>query len=352
MGDIASQLQQQVRAAFDAQTPLRLRGGDSKAFYGNHVEGEEVDLRGHSGVVSYEPTELVLSARGGTPLAEIEALLAEHGQQLTFEPPHFAEGATIGGAIASGLAGPLRPWGGAPRDVLLGVKLLDGQGRILNFGGQVMKNVAGYDVSRLMAGAQGTLGALLEVSLKVLPAPPKTRTLVMDLNRQPALKRMRELSRQPVPLSGAAWHDGRLYLRLSGAHASVNAWRERIGGERLAENTTFWQRLRDQQLDFFKQDGTLWRLSLAGNTPRLDCEQQVIVDWAGAQRWMFSDVNAHAIREQAAALGGHAQAFRKAERDADIDTFAPMPPLLLQLHRELKQRFDPQGILNPGRLFQ
>ena len=348
MGDIENSLQQQVRDAADAQRALRLHGHDSKAFYGNPVTGEELDLGAHSGVVSYEPTELVLSARGGTPLSEIEQLLADNGQRLTFEPPHFADHGTIGGAVASGLGGPARPWGGAPRDVMLGCKLLDGQGRVLTFGGQVMKNVAGYDISRLMAGAHGTLGILLEVSLKVLPAVAKTRSLALEMPREAAQRRMRELARQPLPLSGAAYADGRLYLRLSGAHASVNAWRERIGGERLAENNTFWQRLRDQQLDFFNDPRPLWRLSLAGNAPRLGCEQDVILDWGGAQRWLLSEQPGKEIRRQVAQHGGHAELFRRGD---SRDDFAPLSPALLQLHRQLKKRFDPNGILNPGRLF-
>lgn len=349
MGDIAQQLQEMVRAATADQRPLRLRGGDSKAFYGNPVEGETLDIGGHSGIVSHEPTELVLTARGGTPLTDIEAVLAQHGQMLSFEPPHFNGGATLGGAIASGLGGPRRPWGGAPRDLVLGVKLIDGQGQILNFGGQVMKNVAGYDISRLMAGSLGTLGVLLEISLKVLPAPSKARTLVLEMGRDAAVRRMRELVRQPLPLSGSCHHEGRLYLRLSGSHASVNAWKTRIGGEESAENNTFWQRLRDHQLDFFARSGkNLWRLSLAGNTPRLDCEQEVITDWAGAQRWVFSDSDSKTIREQAAAHGGHAEVFR---RHGSNEAFQTMNPPMLELHRRLKQRFDPHGILNPGRLF-
>lgn len=351
MADITDQLRQAVSQAVERRRVLRLHGGDSKGFYGNPVDGDALDLRGHSGVIAYEPTELVLTARAATPLREIESLLAENGQRLTFEPPYFDGEPTLGGAIASGLAGPARPWGGAPRDHLLGVKLLDGQARVLNFGGQVMKNVAGYDVSRLMAGAQGTLGILLEISVKVLPAPPKTRTLVLEMNRDRALARMRELSRQPAPLSGAAHYDGRLYLRFSGSHASVNAWRERIGGERLAANTTFWQRLRDQQLDFFRRDQSLWRLSVGGNTPRLACERDSLLDWAGAQRWILSGIPAEEIQCQVSAFGGHVELFRRATPSAATATQSPLSPTMLRLHRELKKRFDPHAVFNRGRLF-
>lgn len=349
MGDISTKLQQQVLQATVDRSPLLLVGGGSKPFYGNPLQGRQLALSGHTGIISYEPTELVLTARAGTPLQEVETLLGEHGQQLSFEPPHFAGEPSLGGAIASGLAGPARPWGGAPRDVLLGVRLLDGQGRVLGFGGQVMKNVAGYDISRLMAGACGTLGILLEVSLKVLPKPVKTRTLVLEMDATKALVRMRELCRQPVPLNGASHHDGRLYLRLAGSHASVNAWQQRIGGERLAEHTTFWRRLRDQQLDFFSTSDTLWRLSLRADAPLPESAHQCLVDWAGAQRWIYSHQPAEKIRSEAAALGGHAEVFRRS--DNETAPFQTMPETLLQLHRNLKQRFDPRNILNPGRLF-
>lgn len=352
MRDISMQLQHRVIEAAHKRQPLRLHGGNSKAFYGNPVAGDTLDLSAHTGVVSYEPTELVITARGATPLHEIDALLAHNRQRLVCEPPGFGGSPTIGGMVASGLSGPARPWGGAVRDQLLGVRLLDGQGRVLNFGGQVMKNVAGYDVSRLMAGAQGTLGILLEVSLKVLPAPSKERTLSLEMPRQPALARMRELARQPVPLSGAAWHKGQLYLRLSGSHSSVNAWRERLGGERLAEHSTFWQRLRDLQLDYFQREQTLWRLSLPAHTPLLDCEQDgSLLDWAGAQRWLFSHLPAAQIRAQAEAAGGHAEAFRRGPADAGLATQTALDPLSLRLHQALRKRFDPQRIFNPGRLF-
>ena len=349
MGDITDTLRQRVEQAATDGRPLRLVGGGSKTFLGNPMQGELLELGGHSGLVSYEPTELVITARTGTPLRDIEALLAEQGQHLSFDPPHFDGGATLGGVIASGLGGPARPWGGAPRDVLLGTKLMDGQGRVLQFGGQVMKNVAGYDVARLQAGALGTLGILLEVSLKVLPRPPKSRTQVLEMPRDRALARMRELARQPVPLSGACHHEERLYLRLAGSHASVNAWGKRIGGERLAEHTTFWQRLRDHQLEFFDPHSALWRLSLRPNAPRLECEQQSLLDWAGAQRWVRTEWPEDRIRAEVAQYGGHAELFRRG--DLEAASFQAMPDALLTLHRRLKQRFDPHNILNPGRLF-
>lgn len=346
--DSSTKLQQQVLAAIENRQPLRLHGGDSKAFYGESVQAQPLDLSQHSGIVSYEPTELVITARCGTPLAYIEQLLAEQNQKLAFEPPHFDGSATFGGAIASGLAGPARPWGGAPRDSVLGIKLLDGQGRILNFGGQVMKNVAGYDVSRLMAGAQGTLGILLEMSVKVLPTSSTETTLILEMEPDVALQKMRELAAKPVPLTGACHWNNQLYLRLSGNQASVNAWRQKIGGETTAEHSTFWQRLRDHQLSFFESDKTLWRISLPPATPKLSFEYNTLIDWAGAQRWVYSQHDAEIIRFEIPQYKGHAEAFRHAPEGFPI--FQPMEPRLVELHKKLRKTFDPMGIFNPGRL--
>jgi len=347
-GDLTRELADQVRAAADRRQPLRIVGLDSKAFYGHEVEGEPLALAGHRGIVRYEPTELVLTARAGTPVDDIEKALAEHGQMLAFEPPLFGGRASIGGAIAAGLGGPRRPWGGAPRDLLLGVTLLDGLGRVLRFGGEVMKNVAGYDVSRLMAGALGTLGAMLEVSVKVLPAPAVERNLVLTLPRERALQKMRDLARQPAPLSAACHLDDRLYLRLSGNAASVGAWERQIGGDGGAGGE-FWQQLRDHALPFFDSDQPLWRLSLPPATPRLGCEQQVLSDWAGAQRWVYSRCNATEIRQEVAKTGGHAILFRHGSDETPV--FHPLDSVRERLHRGLKQTFDPAGILNPGRQY-
>ena len=349
MSDATAALQQAVKQASADRSPLQLHGSDSKGFYGNTVQGQALDLTQHQGIVSYEPTELVLTARCGTSLQEVEALLRENGQYLSFDPPRFQGQGTLGGAIAAGLGGPGRPWGGAPRDVLLGVKLLDGKGQVLRFGGEVMKNVAGYDVSRLMAGALGTLGILLEVSLKVLPRPLERDTLVLEMNRARAIARLRELCRQAIPVDGACHYNGQLYLRLSGSHASIKAWRQRIGGESLAEHSTFWQRLRDHDLSHFRKQGTLWRLSLPPATATLACEQDSLLDWAGAQRWLVSSLPAAQIREQVRISGGHAEVFRRGPDQTA--PFQAMSEPLLALHRRLKQRFDPDGILNPGRLF-
>lgn len=346
--DISADLAERVRDAAAARRPLRLVSRDSKGFYGHAVDGEPLELAAHCGIVRYEPTELVLTARAGTPVSAIEAALAANGQMLPFEPPSFDGDASIGGAVAAGLGGPRRPWGGAPRDLLLGVTLLDGRGRILRFGGEVMKNVAGYDVSRLMAGALGTLGVLLEVSLKVLPAPAVERSLVLTLPHDAALGKMRELARQPVPLSGACHIDDRLYLRLSGNLASVEAWHEQIGGD-VGSEADIWHDLRDHRLPFFADPQPLWRLSLPPATPRLACEHTVATDWAGAQRWVHSRCSANEIRTEVAKSGGHAILFRHGNDETPV--FHPLDAVRQRLHNGLKQVFDPAGILNPGRQY-
>ncbi len=345
--DLTSDLKARVLDAAEQGHALELQGGNSKAFYGRAVDAQPLDLSGHRGVVDYEPTELVLTARGGTPIQEIESLLAENGQMLSFEPPLFTDTATLGGAIASGLGGPRRPWGGAPRDLVLGVKLLDGVGQVMSFGGQVMKNVAGYDVSRLMAGALGTLGALLEISIKVLPRPPVERTLVLEKERDGALGLMRRYANKPAPLSGACHFDDRLFLRLTGNEAGVEEWASRIGGE--ASDNDFWADLRDHRLEFFRDSQPLWRLSLPPASPRLHCERAVIIDWGGAQRWLRCEDPAEQIRNQAETLGGHATLFRHGDRQGQV--FQPLDPVRHRLHQGLKKTFDPKGILNPGRLY-
>jgi glycolate oxidase FAD binding subunit len=347
--DRTDQLVQQVRDAAASGTALRILGGDSKAFYGRSREGAPLRVGEHRGIVSYDPTELVITARAGTPIAELEAALAEKHQMLPFDPPRFADGTTLGGAVAAGLAGPGRPWRGAPRDLVLGIKLLDGKGQVQQFGGQVMKNVAGYDIARLMAGALGTLGVLLEISLKVLPEPAAERTLVLELDQEQALGKMRELAAKPVPLAGACHLQDRLYLQLAGNQSGVHAWTTQIGGERGA-GEDFWQRLRDQRLAFFRRDEPLWRISLPPATACSDYDAEALTDWAGAQRWLYTDQPAERLRAAVAEHGGHATLFRGGDRSGEV--FQPLEPVLERLHRGLKQTFDPKRILNPGRMYR
>jgi glycolate oxidase FAD binding subunit len=346
--DIARELQQQVEESAQAGSALSIPGGNTKSFLGRACPGKDLDVSGHRGILSYEPTELVITARGGTPLAELESTLAERGQMLPFEPPRFGPAGTIGGALASGLAGPRRPWGGAPRDLLLGVKILDGRGHILEFGGQVMKNVAGYDLSRLMAGALGTLGILLEVSVKVLPRPAREVTLITETDAAASIESMQQLQGSPLPLTGAAYLEGRLHLRLAGNAELTGAIARQVGAT-VREDDDFWASLRDQKLDFFAgDDAPLWRLSLAP-AARTELDERSLIDWGGAQRWLRGDLEPQEIRDIAARHGGHATLFRGGDRDSE--RFHPLPPAEERLHRSLKAVFDPHGILNPGRLY-
>ncbi|WP_085665141.1 glycolate oxidase subunit GlcE [Pseudomonas sp. B5(2017)] len=342
--DISKALLEQVNQALNQATPLRIQGGNSKAMLGCPVTGEVLDTRSHRGIVSYDPTELVLTARAGTPLREIEAALHEAGQMLPCEPPHLGPDATLGGMVAAGLSGPRRPWAGSVRDYVLGTRVITGHGKLLRFGGEVMKNVAGYDVSRLMAGSFGCLGLLTEVSLKVLPRPRQCLSLRLPMGRQQALAELAEWGQQPLPIS-AACHDGdALYLRLEGGEGSVQSARQRLGGEAL--DSCFWSDLREQRLAFFAGPAPLWRLSVPNATGELDLPGQQLIDWGGAQRWLKSTAPAQEIREQVAKVGGHATCHAPGAASSP-----PLPAALMRYHRALKQQLDPQGVFNPGRLY-
>jgi glycolate oxidase FAD binding subunit len=341
------------RARILERKPLRIRGGGSKDFYGGMAAGELLDTRGHAGIVNYEPTELVVTARCGTPLAELESALAARRQCLACEPPHFGV-ATVGGAVAAGLSGPRRAAVGSLRDFVLGVKLMDGEGRVHRFGGEVMKNVAGFDVSRLIAGSLGTLGLILEVSLKVLPVTPGDASLRFEMPQDKALEAMNRWAGQPLPLVASCWQDGVLTLRLAGARAAVEAACARLGGSVVAdaEALVFWQGLREQTADFLGGEAALWRLSLPSAAPPLDLPAAMLIEWGGAQRWMRGDADVARMRDVAARAGGHATLFRGGQGEQRSGgVFTPLPPPLMEVHRRLKQSFDPYGVFNPGRLY-
>ena len=344
-------LAERIRAAAESRRPLRIRGGGSKDFYGGALTGEVLDTRGCAGLVSYEPSELVVTARGGTPLAELEAALAENGQMLAFEPPHFAPGATLGGCVAAGLSGPRRAAAGALRDFVLGVRLIDGRGRLLTFGGQVMKNVAGYDVSRLLAGSLGTLGLIAEASLKVLPRPPQEITLGFEMPQVRALESCNRWAGLPLPISATAWHDDQLRVRLSGAASALRAAIAKLGGEAVDEPAAapYWRAIREQTDAFFAGEAPLWRLSLPSGAAPLALPGAQLIEWGGALRWLKSGAAAAAVRAAAAQAGGHATLFRAGAKETGA--FTPLAPALARLHREIKAALDPAGILNPGRLY-
>lgn len=355
MQAIAEQFRQQIRAASAAGKPLRLRGGGTKDWYGQQLAGEVLDTRAYAGIIDYEPTELVITARCGTPLAEIEAALAARNQMLAFEPPHFGPGATVGGVVACALSGPRRASAGAVRDFVLGAVLMDGHGERLDFGGQVMKNVAGYDVSRLLAGSLGTLGLILEVSLKVLPLPLREATLRLDCAEIAALRLLNEWAGKPLPISASCWHDGVLSVRLSGAEAAVSAALQSLGGAVLAPDdaAAFWQSLREQTHAFFAGAGSLWRLSLPPHASAMILKGRQLIEWGGAQRWLKLDGDADAagsarIRQAVAAAGGHATLFRGG--DKAVGVFHPLAPAIATIHQRLRQAFDPAGIFNPHRM--
>jgi len=344
--DISQQLAETVRHAATSRTPLAIHGSGSKRFLTGNIEGTPLDVTKHRDIVSYEPTELVITARAGTPLREIESALADKNQMLAFEPPHFGPGATLGGTIACNLSGPRRPYAGSARDFILGTKIINGKGEILKFGGQVMKNVAGYDVSRLMAGSRGTLGVILEVSLKVLPRPAQEITLTFEMNADEAIAKMNAWAGQPLPLSAAAHSGETLYIRLSGSEAGVRAARTKLGGEPLAKGVAFWEELREHQRSFFKTETPLWRLSVPPASAPINLPGKWLLDWGGAQRWLLTDTTAQNIHDMAESTGGYATLFRTSQASATRNAELPEPVRLL--HKKIKQSLDPAGILNPG----
>jgi glycolate oxidase FAD binding subunit len=352
MEQALQQFRDTILAAGAGKTALRIRGGGSKDWYGQALNGDIVDTRAYTGIVAYEPTELVITARSGTPLAEIEAALAGRRQMLAFEPPRLGAESTIGGVVASGLSGPRRQAAGAVRDFVLGATMMDGKGEALRFGGQVMKNVAGYDVSRLLAGSLGTLGLILDVSLKVLPQPFGEATLRFEMAQADAIAKLNEWGGLPLPISASAWHGEVLIVRLSGAEAAVKAALRNMGGEEDTQAEVFWTELRDHSNAFFSVSdgpGALWRLSVPSVAPPLALDGEQLIEWGGAQRWLRTEADARTVRAAAEQAGGHATLFRGG--DKSVGVFHPLAPAVARIHRNLKNAFDPSGIFNPGRMY-
>jgi glycolate oxidase FAD binding subunit len=359
---IVDEWRARIGAAAASKSPLRIRGGGTKDFYGQALTGDVLDTRGYAGIIDYDPTELVMTARAGTPLDDIEQATRAAGQMLAFEPPRFdaryPSAATLGGCVAAGLSGPRRPYGGAARDLVLGVRILDGRGEDLTFGGRVMKNVAGFDVARLMTGSLGTLGMLLDISFKCLPAPKMEATRVYECAADDAIRRVNEWSGRPLPVSASCFHHGVLSVRLSGAPSAVAAAIARIGGDALLDTdagAAFWCGVRDQTHPYFAAAVAagmpLWRLAVRPTAPHADPLGDQLIEWGGGVRWVIGSDRSDGVRLRAWAQqhGGHATLFRAADKSAGA--FHPLPEAVAALHRRLKAVFDPAGVLNPGRLY-
>jgi glycolate oxidase FAD binding subunit len=347
-----------LREAILAGRPLRITGHGSKDFYGGALQGEPLSTLSLAGVTAYEPSELFISVMAGTPLVQVENLLAQQRQRLAFQPPRFGGRGTVGGMVAAGLSGPSRAALGGVRDHVLGAVLLNGAGELLSFGGTVMKNVAGFDVSRVLAGSMGQLGLITEVTLKVLPLPAATATLRFEFDQAAALKAVNTWGGQPLPIEASAWWDGALLLRLAGAEAAVASACRKLGGDLIPGDLAdpFWTGLRDHGDEFFvgaeravAGGARLWRLSLPGTAPALKLHGEQLIEWGGAQRWVVTPMEPGAVREAASAVGGHATLFRALDKSPGA--FSPLSPALAAIHRRLKASFDPKGLFNPGRLY-
>ncbi len=347
--DISKPLQEQVKQAIKHKTPLAISSGKSKNFYGNQLSAIPLDVSPHRGIINYEPTELVITVRAGSNLKQVEQILAAENQMFGFEPPAYGETATIGGTIACNLSGPRRPFSGAARDFVLGCKIINGKGEILHFGGEVMKNVAGYDVSRLMCGAMGTLGVLLELSIKVLPKPATEITLIHEMKVNQSLLKVHQLNRLALPISATSFDENNLYIRLSGSQVAVSAATKLVGGDKVKAGDDYWLKLKEHQMEYFKQENTLWRLSLASNTPVLKLSGKTLYEWSGAQRWLISDEDEMVIRDKVTKQGGHAICYRQHQQPDNI--FHPLDSSLLKLHQKIKHAFDPCSIFNPGKMY-
>ena len=340
--DLTEILTETVRGA---DGPLRIEGGGTRDFYGRPVAGQSLPVAGHRGIIDYDPSELVITARAGTPMAEIEAALEAEGQMFCFEPPSFGPGGTVGGAVATGLSGPRRPFAGALRDYVLGARVLDGRGEVLRFGGTVFKNVAGFDAFRLQAGALGGLGVILDVSIRVTPRPRVETALVFEMGGEAARRWVVGLMGRPLPLSGA-FHDGvQLHLRLSGGAAAVAVARRELGGE--AEDAGVWAQIRDLTHPALQHGPVLWRIAVP-QTTELTALAGAAWDWAGGVRWLCAEAVDPAIWSLAAGAGGHATLFRGAQDQV----FQPLPAALFALHRRVKAALDPRGLFNPGRMYE
>ena len=353
--DMANSLREQVADAVAQKTPLLIVAGSSKTFYGNTVSANTLNVNEHQGIIEYQPSELVATVRSGTLLSELEAELKANNQMLAFEPPRHNKHSTIGGVIACGMSGPRRASYGSARDFVLGTTIINGKAEILHFGGQVMKNVAGYDASRLMVGAQGTLGVLLDISIKVLPISKTEVTLKLPIERDKAINAIRQWLKQGLPVSASCFYKNNLYLRLSSTHSAVRQSLNTIKNSHDTEeiNNNFWLEIKNQTHVFFTDTENLWRCSHQNNTEFYGNTEEQLIEWNGSLRWICSNEELHT---KAAQLGGHAMRYPLNNKNSKNDNckgdiFQPLEPGLHKIHQRLKQSFDPDHILNPGRLY-
>ncbi|MGH1536963.1 MAG: glycolate oxidase subunit GlcE [Gammaproteobacteria bacterium] len=348
MTDCTNDIAAKIQDAFQQKQALHIHAGNTKSFYGRKIQAQPLSMVQHAGVIEYEPSELYITARSGTSLTEIEQTIADQNQMLPCEPPHFGINATLGGMISSGLSGCRRVSAGSVRDCILGTDILNGKGEALHFGGKVMKNVAGYDVSRLMCGALGTLGVILSASIRLLPKPECEHTIALTLDSKTAIAKMNEWANSPIPIS-ATFYDGEmLYIRLSSSLSAVNACKKEIGGEAIDQCDMFWKAIKEHTHDFFNAEKPLWRLSVPPSTETLNIAGENILEWNGSLRWYLSDMDESTIRVEAERVGGHATLFKG---DANEQVFHPLSSASMKIHKKLKHVLDPAGILNSGRMF-
>jgi glycolate oxidase FAD binding subunit len=338
-----------IQQANNSQQSLQIQAGGSKLFYGNQISATALDVSANTGIVEYEPSELFITARNGTLLSDIESTLDSNHQMLPFEPPHFSSKATLGGTIACGLSGPRRPYASSLRDCVLGTHVVNGKGEHLEFGGKVMKNVAGYDASRLMCGAFGTLGVLTQISLRVSPKPQIEITVAIECTQSEALNTMSAWTQTQLPISATYFNDNVLYVRIAGLEKTTKKIHQEIGGEKIPSSETFWIAIKNHQTDFFQTELPLWRIIVPNNTATLSINGDSCLEWNGGVRWIKSNDDAQHIINQCQTSNGHAALFRAKSKPSDC--LASINPKLKKLHLNLKSAFDPNQILNPGRMY-
>ena len=348
MTDIKKELVSQVQDAYQTRHPLQIKAGGTKHFYGRSINGETLSLLKHTGIVEYEPSELFITAHSGTPLKDIESAVEQQHQILPFEPPYFGTTATLGGMVAAGLSGPRRVSSGAIRDCILGTDIINGKGETLHFGGKVMKNVAGYDVSRLMCGALGTLGVLMTITLRLIPKPKCEKTIAISLNADEAINKMNALANTATPITATFYDGADLYLRIAGSTSTVKACIEELRGDSIDLNDVFWKNIKEHTHKFFSTKHPLWRVSVPANTTPLHISGTYVMEWNGSLRWYATDASAEEVRTEAERAGGHASLFRG---NTTQQVFHPLSQATQQIHHNLKQAFDPAGILNPGKMY-